>query len=267
MEQNMEMEAMDVFQQQQLHARNNPRPPPRPCPRCESHDTKFCYFNNYNSAQPRYFCKTCKRYWTQGGTLRDVPVGGSTRRERRSYKRTAMSTCVDPFMELLAEAEAATTFGSSDSSLMNQNPRNTNTFPRVPISLEPSINIYGSMGSPVINSVNLMHNVAGSNFVSPGGLGLPSYGLQQQHQQHQQQIPYSHGFHMGDIGISENQIWPTEQIPIPPTMPSITHEFQQNFKNGNEVRDPADSWTSFDNSIQISGPPVDSHYWSDFSRF
>ena len=37
---------------------------PRPegstaCPRCESIDTKFCYYNNYNVKQPRYFCKVC----------------------------------------------------------------------------------------------------------------------------------------------------------------------------------------------------------------
>nr|CAD1828138.1 unnamed protein product [Ananas comosus var. bracteatus] len=31
---------------------------------------KFCYFNNYSLSQPRYFCKTCRRYWTHGGTLR-----------------------------------------------------------------------------------------------------------------------------------------------------------------------------------------------------
>lgn len=37
---------------------------PRPeggvsCPRCGSDDTKFCYYNNYNIKQPRYFCKVC----------------------------------------------------------------------------------------------------------------------------------------------------------------------------------------------------------------
>ena len=39
---------------------------PRPsgtveCPRCNSKDTKFCYYNNYNIKQPRYFCKVSKR--------------------------------------------------------------------------------------------------------------------------------------------------------------------------------------------------------------
>ncbi|XAR68956.1 hypothetical protein NMG60_11000380 [Bertholletia excelsa] len=54
------------------------------CPRCESTNTKFCYFNNYSLSQPRHFCKTCRRYWTRGGALRNVPVGGGCRRNRRS---------------------------------------------------------------------------------------------------------------------------------------------------------------------------------------
>ncbi|PPR92951.1 hypothetical protein GOBAR_AA27714 [Gossypium barbadense] len=48
------------------------------CPRCDSINTKFCYYNNYSLSQPRYFCKSCRRYWTKGGTLRNVPVGGGT---------------------------------------------------------------------------------------------------------------------------------------------------------------------------------------------
>ncbi|KAJ1268967.1 hypothetical protein BS78_07G173700 [Paspalum vaginatum] len=55
-----------------------------PCPRCESRDTKFCYYNNYNTSQPRHFCKGCRRYWTKGGTLRNVPVGGGTRKKSAS---------------------------------------------------------------------------------------------------------------------------------------------------------------------------------------
>ncbi|KAK8502078.1 hypothetical protein V6N13_038591 [Hibiscus sabdariffa] len=54
------------------------------CPRCESMNTKFCYFNNYSLTQPRHFCKTCRRYWTRGGALRNVPVGGGCRRNKRS---------------------------------------------------------------------------------------------------------------------------------------------------------------------------------------
>ncbi|KAL6839291.1 hypothetical protein ACP4OV_030963 [Aristida adscensionis] len=44
------------------------------CPRCDSTNTKFCYFNNYSLSQPRHFCRACRRYWTRGGALRNVPV-------------------------------------------------------------------------------------------------------------------------------------------------------------------------------------------------
>ncbi|KAF3512186.1 hypothetical protein F2Q69_00009993, partial [Brassica cretica] len=50
------------------------------CPRCASPNTKFCYYNNYNLSQPRHFCKNCRRYWTKGGSLRNIPVGGGTRK-------------------------------------------------------------------------------------------------------------------------------------------------------------------------------------------
>ncbi|KAJ8549547.1 hypothetical protein K7X08_033254 [Anisodus acutangulus] len=63
-----------------------PQPPPQKCLRCDSNNTKFCYYNNYSLTQPRYFCKTCRRYWTQGGTLRNVPVGGGCRKGKRTMK-------------------------------------------------------------------------------------------------------------------------------------------------------------------------------------
>ncbi|KAJ8424104.1 hypothetical protein Cgig2_000850 [Carnegiea gigantea] len=54
------------------------------CPRCNSTNTKFCYYNNYSLTQPRYFCKTCRRYWTEGGSLRNIPVGGGSRKSKSS---------------------------------------------------------------------------------------------------------------------------------------------------------------------------------------
>ncbi|XP_074287765.1 uncharacterized protein LOC141612917 [Silene latifolia] len=53
------------------------------CPRCDSANTKFCYYNNYNLSQPRHFCKNCRRYWTKGGTLRNIPVGGGCRKTNK----------------------------------------------------------------------------------------------------------------------------------------------------------------------------------------
>ncbi|CAN1807215.1 Dof zinc finger protein DOF5.3 [Linum perenne] len=72
-----------------------PAPPAQKCPRCDSANTKFCYYNNYSLSQPRYFCKTCRRYWTQGGTLRNVPVGGGCRKGKRA-KLTASSSSLSP---------------------------------------------------------------------------------------------------------------------------------------------------------------------------
>ncbi|XP_043698555.1 dof zinc finger protein DOF2.4-like [Telopea speciosissima] len=62
------------------------------CPRCESTNTKFCYFNNYSLSQPRHFCKSCRRYWTRGGALRSVPVGGGCRRNKKSSKGSSCSS-------------------------------------------------------------------------------------------------------------------------------------------------------------------------------
>lgn len=57
-----------------------------PCPRCNSTDTKFCYYNNYNTSQPRHFCRSCQRYWTAGGTVRNVPVGSGRRKSKSSAR-------------------------------------------------------------------------------------------------------------------------------------------------------------------------------------
>nr|GMD12730.1 dof zinc finger protein DOF4.5-like [Ipomoea batatas] len=62
-------------------------PPPRQCPCCHSGDTKFCYFNNYNKNQPRYYCRACKRHWTHGGIQRDIPIGGKSHKGRKSTNR------------------------------------------------------------------------------------------------------------------------------------------------------------------------------------
>ncbi|XP_034569972.1 dof zinc finger protein PBF [Setaria viridis] len=72
-------------QQQQVAASGASERKPRPqqeqglnCPRCNSTNTKFCYYNNNSMTQPRYFCKACRRNWTQGGTLRNIPMNQLT---------------------------------------------------------------------------------------------------------------------------------------------------------------------------------------------
>ncbi|GMI82351.1 hypothetical protein like AT1G28310 [Hibiscus trionum] len=65
------------------------------CPRCDSSNTKFCYYNNYSLSQPRHFCKACKRYWTRGGTLRNVPVGGGCRKNKRVKRPAPAASSID----------------------------------------------------------------------------------------------------------------------------------------------------------------------------
>ncbi|KAL2338242.1 hypothetical protein Fmac_012688 [Flemingia macrophylla] len=84
------------------------------CPRCDSLNTKFCYYNNYNLSQPRHFCKNCRRYWTKGGVLRNVPVGGGCRKSKRSSKPSSSSA---------AAASSSSDLGNpkSDPSSSNSN--------------------------------------------------------------------------------------------------------------------------------------------------
>ncbi|XP_071713762.1 dof zinc finger protein DOF3.4-like [Rutidosis leptorrhynchoides] len=69
-----------------------PEPEHLPCPRCDSTNTKFCYYNNYNFSQPRHFCKSCRRYWTHGGTLRDIPIGGGSRKNAKRSRDSRVTT-------------------------------------------------------------------------------------------------------------------------------------------------------------------------------
>ncbi|KAJ0264639.1 Dof zinc finger protein [Hirschfeldia incana] len=80
-------------QQQQKQPQQFPEQEQLKCPRCDSPNTKFCYYNNYNLSQPRHFCKSCRRYWTKGGALRNVPVGGGS---RKNAKRSSTSSSSPP---------------------------------------------------------------------------------------------------------------------------------------------------------------------------
>ncbi|XP_074342013.1 dof zinc finger protein DOF3.6-like [Apium graveolens] len=50
------------------------------------HKHEILLLNNYSLSQPRHFCKACHRYWTRGGALRNVPVGGGFRRNKKSKR-------------------------------------------------------------------------------------------------------------------------------------------------------------------------------------
>ncbi|KAL1549727.1 laccase [Salvia divinorum] len=91
------------------------------CPRCHSTNTKFCYYNNYSLTQPRYFCKTCRRYWTEGGTLRNVPVGGGSRKNKRSSSSSSSSS--SPSLSMITPHKLPDLNPPSISLFSSQNPK------------------------------------------------------------------------------------------------------------------------------------------------
>ncbi|KAI7732076.1 hypothetical protein M8C21_031355 [Ambrosia artemisiifolia] len=111
------------------------------CPRCDSTNTKFCYFNNYNLTQPRHFCKTCRRYWTRGGALRNVPVGGGCRRNKRSSKSRSSKS---------PRHSGPKSFSVSPPRSTNSENMTSTQLPRPPTLHLPfmsSLNQYGGLGS------------------------------------------------------------------------------------------------------------------------
>lgn len=87
----LEAQDLELPKPKQQQQQQNQQPESLKCPRCDSSNTKFCYYNNYNKLQPRHFCRACKRHWTKGGTLRNVPVGGG-RKNKRVRKPTTTTT-------------------------------------------------------------------------------------------------------------------------------------------------------------------------------
>ncbi|GAB2295731.1 hypothetical protein Dimus_029884 [Dionaea muscipula] len=92
------------------------------CPRCESSNTKFCYFNNYSHSQPRHFCKTCRRYWTRGGCLRNVPVGGGCRRNKRSKGSAGGGSSSKSTASCSSDPSTSTTTTTTSSSATSTAP-------------------------------------------------------------------------------------------------------------------------------------------------
>ncbi|KAG8367051.1 hypothetical protein BUALT_Bualt16G0032200 [Buddleja alternifolia] len=133
-----------------------PEPEHLPCPRCDSTNTKFCYYNNYNFSQPRHFCKSCRRYWTHGGTLRDIPVGGGSRKNAKR-SRTAVSSAS-------AAPGAATVYSSGHNEFRH--------FP-VPISADHGGGMaFVGDGKMCGSFTSLLNNSQGSGFLGLGGFGL-----------------------------------------------------------------------------------------------
>ncbi|KAM3286270.1 dof zinc finger protein DOF3.4 [Capsicum chacoense] len=136
-----------------------PEPEHLPCPRCDSINTKFCYYNNYNFSQPRHFCKACRRYWTHGGTLRDIPIGGGS---RKNAKRSRTITTNSSLSSTLSPRD----YHHAPNPSAFLVPLTADHGGSLPFDVKPNVNMCGSFTS-------LLSSAQG-----PGGLlALGGFGL------------------------------------------------------------------------------------------
>ncbi|TKY48238.1 Dof zinc finger protein DOF1.7 [Spatholobus suberectus] len=138
------------------------------CPRCDSTNTKFCYYNNYNLSQPRHFCKNCRRYWTKGGALRNIPVGGGSRKNtKRSSNNTKRPATSSPSPS--PSVSSALTAPEPDPTRVYHNPGGQDQRVR---------NVAGSFSSLLASSGHLGNLLEGlnSNGSNPKTLQMEEFG-------------------------------------------------------------------------------------------
>lgn len=239
---------------------------PQKCPRCESLNTKFCYYNNYSLSQPRYFCKACRRYWTQGGTLRNVPVGGGCRKGKRA--KTASSSGENSRSQQPQQPQQVERSLANQPAIIPSNPvmatsptlRTTEPghLPSPSAASIPSIAPYYTGGGylsslAAIQSLNQSHsfspalNVGGdlggsSNLDLLQGFAVPSFGSQPQ----QRQIQQTPLFQMGNRDRSMESLYPTEDTLIPSSRLTMSsqHDWHQSFMNNtNPAHSAAALWS------------------------
>ncbi|KAJ1291040.1 hypothetical protein BS78_02G289000 [Paspalum vaginatum] len=168
----------------------DPRAEALRCPRCDSANTKFCYYNNYSLSQPRHFCKACKRYWTRGGTLRNVPVGGGCRKNKRSRSSSGSSAAGGRSGGLSSAAAAAAVTSSSAAASL--------TLPPAPGSLPSLTSALGLTGGTSSLASLLLGSGSGADHLGLFQAAMQSvvsseataYEMQQQQQQHQSQVDH-----------------------------------------------------------------------------
>ncbi|KAI4296772.1 hypothetical protein L6164_036697 [Bauhinia variegata] len=196
------------------------------CPRCDSSNTKFCYYNNYSLSQPRHFCKACKRYWTRGGTLRNVPVGGGCRKNKR-VKRPTSSSAID-----------ASTSASAPSSSSSAPSANSNPVSQTQIDIASSSNhmnplFYGltstscEMNLPFPSFNSRVETISGYDHLKPQlnaiGLGYSSGVMPNEANDN----GYRNGFSSNNALLSSYSIFggssSSSNTPTTPIMASLSH--------------------------------------------
>ncbi|KAE8728794.1 Dof zinc finger protein DOF1.1 [Hibiscus syriacus] len=140
--------------------------PPLNCPRCDSSNTKFCYYNNYNKSQPRYFCKTCKRHWTKGGTLRNVPVGSGRKNKRIKISDAASATTSSAVSGVISRLDGVFMASSTMSQGLQFPFSSLSSFEKSPSAISTSFrssSIYNYSGDTVEDQTIIMPVISGTN--------------------------------------------------------------------------------------------------------
>ncbi|KAK9109010.1 hypothetical protein Sjap_017070 [Stephania japonica] len=202
------------------------------CPRCDSSNTKFCYYNNYNLTQPRHFCKTCRRYWTKGGALRNVPIGGGCRKNKSTTSSVTSAKAGAGKVKSGSTDIIKSTLGfdheQSPNPILWASPHNSHLLALLRASQNPNpnpnsviIKEEGSLAS-TIGSSHLNSSTSSSDAVMalnarpnissdlPIGLCSTSWRNLNLNNHHQQQVQYHHQqqqqqYHHGLLSTSEVQ--------------------------------------------------------------
>lgn len=243
-----------------------------PCPRCNSMDTKFCYYNNYNLSQPRHFCKSCRRYWTKGGVLRNVPVGGGCRKTKRS-KQKANSAAAP------AEEERMKTTTNSHSSSESSSLTATNTTAEAasapPSNPEPklaeppaaaanSVLEGGSSDCGLFSEIGSLANLMAANSGGGDGSALPfEFGSISQFRLNQSLISQSWNMQKDvNPGRENDQLKAQESLMIDQTAQVDLSVLQQERSNGGGFGSLGDWQQCGDQGLFDLTNNVDQQYWS-----
>ncbi|XP_022141618.1 dof zinc finger protein DOF1.2-like [Momordica charantia] len=195
------------------------------CPRCASANTKFCYYNNYSLSQPRYFCKACRRYWTKGGSLRNVPVGGGCRKARRaksSLPRPHSSDRLNPNSTKSDDASSSSTGSDIDLAAVFARFLNSDDSPPtgphaltsspLPDNLTPESNseiFFDGLSDLILDEQHKKQEITGNNY---------------------QNFPF-------ELGVDDDELWPELELePFANCHVRVTDQFCQ----------VGDNWSSFD---------------------
>nr|CAB3489254.1 unnamed protein product [Digitaria exilis] len=116
------------------------------------------YYNKYRVTQPCYCCKACHRYWTQGGIVHNVPIGGGCCKNNKQQ-------CA-----FVAAALGSAPTSSLSSSSGGSKKINTNT-PQLMLMPTPAM---ATTDFPIVLPT-LMSSTS-------SGLELPNSGSDHQHQ-------------------------------------------------------------------------------------